>query len=457
MKLPYAEPYKAKTIEIMRSSSPAEREKWIREAHFNLFNLQSDKVYIDLLTDSGTGAMSDRQWAAIMTGDESYAGSRSFELLRDTVEELTGFRYLLPTHQGRAAENVLFSTLIKAGDRIPGNAHFDTTKGHIEFRKAAAIDCTIDEASDPTLIHPFKGNVDLVKLRKELENHREKIPFIIITATCNTAGGQPVSINNIQEVSKLAKEFDKPMVIDAARFAENAWFIRDREPAFSGRPIREIILEMFSYFDAMTFSAKKDAIVNIGGLLAMRHADWYERASVFNIMFEGYLTYGGQAGRDLAALAQGLRESTELEYLEARIHQVAWLGNRMKEVGVPLLEPFGGHAIFVDALRALPQVSRDQFPAQTLAIELYKEGGIRSAEIGTLMADRDPVTGKNRYPNLEMVRLAIPRRVYSQNHMDYVAVAAANVMERAGKITSGYKIVREAPILRHFTVALEPA
>ena len=457
MKLPYAEPYKAKTIEIMRSSSPDEREKWIREAHFNLFNLQSDKVYIDLLTDSGTGAMSDRQWAAIMTGDESYAGSRSFELLRDTVEELTGFRYLLPTHQGRAAENVLFSTLIKAGDRIPGNAHFDTTKGHIEFRKAAAIDCTIDEASDPTLIHPFKGNVDLVKLRKELENHREKIPFIIITATCNTAGGQPVSINNIQEVSKLAKEFDKPMVIDAARFAENAWFIRDREPAFSGRPIREIILEMFSYFDAMTFSAKKDAIVNIGGLLAMRHADWYERASVFNIMFEGYLTYGGQAGRDLAALAQGLRESTELEYLEARIHQVAWLGNRMKEVGVPLLEPFGGHAIFVDALRALPQVSRDQFPAQTLAIELYKEGGIRSAEIGTLMADRDPVTGKNRYPNLEMVRLAIPRRVYSQNHMDYVAVAAANVMERAGKITSGYKIVREAPILRHFTVALEPA
>jgi len=457
MKLPFAEPYKSKTIEIIRTSSPAERERWIRDARYNLFNLPSDQVYIDLLTDSGTGALSDRQWAAMMTGDESYAGSRSFDQLRDTVEELTGFRYLLPTHQGRAAENVLFSTLIKAGDRIPGNAHFDTTKGHIEFRKAMAVDCTIAEASDPTCIHPFKGNVDLAKLRSELENHRDRIPFIIITATCNTAGGQPVSIRNIREVHGIAREFGKPMVIDAARFAENAWFIREREPAYSGRPMREIILEMFSYFDAMTFSAKKDAIVNIGGLLALRDADWYQKASVFNIMFEGYLTYGGQAGRDLAALAQGLRESTEPEYLEARIQQVAWLGQRMKEFGVPVLEPFGGHAIFVDALRALPLVSREQFPAQTLAIELYKEGGIRTAEIGTLMADRDPISGQNRYPALEMVRLAIPRRVYSQNHMDYVAVAAANVMERAEKITSGYNIVREAPILRHFTVELEPA
>jgi len=456
MKLPSVEPYKIKAIEHLYPSNREQRDQWIKEANYNLFNLRSEQVFIDLLTDSGTGAMSDVQWSAIMSGDESYAGSRSFRQLSDTVQEITGFQFVLPTHQGRAAENVLFSAMVSEGDRIPGNAHFDTTKGHIEFRKAHAIDCTIAGSKDPSLIHPFKGNVDPDLLRSELSLHHQKIPFVIITATCNTAGGQPVSMANIREVKKIADEFNKPLVIDAARFAENAWFIKTREPEFSDKPIRAIIREMFSYFDAMTMSAKKDGIVNIGGLIAMNSKELFDKASVFNILFEGYLTYGGQAGRDLAALAQGLRESTTDTYLESRISQVAWLGNRMKELGVPVVEPFGGHAIFIDALRALPTIPREQFPAQTLAIELYREGGIRCAEIGTLMADRDPQTRENRYPTLELVRLAIPRRVYTQNHMDYVAVSAARVMQRADKILSGYRIVHEAPILRHFTVELAP-
>ncbi|MFO7617174.1 MAG: tryptophanase [Bacteroidales bacterium] len=456
MTLPTCEPFKIKAIESLYPSTRDERESWLREAHFNLFNLRSERVFLDYLTDSGTGAMSDRQWAAIMTGDESYAGSRSYYELKETIGELTGFTHVLPTHQGRAAENVLFSVLVKEGDRVPGNAQFDTTKGHIEFRKAEAVDCTIQEAFDTTLIHPFKGNVDLSLLEKVLLESGDRIPFILITATCNTAGGQPISMENIRGVKKLADRFGKLLVMDAARFAENAWFIRQREPGYEGVSIREIVREMFSYFDAATMSAKKDGIVNIGGFIAMREEELFRQASVFNIMFEGYLTYGGQAGRDMAALAQGLRESTELAYLDWRIGQVAFLGEEMKRLGVPVLEPFGGHAIFVDALKALPLVPREEFPGQTFAIELYREGGIRTAEIGTLMADRDPVTRENRFPALELVRLAVPRRVYTSDHIRYTAAVAGKVMERAGAIRTGYRLTREAPILRHFTMELEP-
>jgi tryptophanase len=455
--LPYCEPYKIKMVESLYRGTVAEREEWIREARYNIFNLRSEQVFIDLLTDSGTGAMSDRQWSAIMTGDESYAGSRSFHELRETLTELTGFEHILPTHQGRAAENVLFSVLVKPGDKVPGNAHFDTTKGHIEFRQAEAVDCTIDEAYDTTLIHPFKGNVSLEKLEKVMAESAGSVPFILVTATCNTAGGQPVSMENMRAVRQLADRYGKPLILDAARFAENAWFIKSREPGYGDRSIREIVREMCSLFDGATMSAKKDGLVNIGGFIALKDKEIYRQASTFNIMFEGFLTYGGQAGRDMAALAQGLRESTEASYLEARIGQVAYLGGKLKERGIPVQEPFGGHAIFVDALRFLPQVPREEFPGQTLVVELYKAGGIRSAEIGTLMADRDPVTRENRYPALELVRLAVPRRVYTNNHMDYAAAVAGEVFERAANISSGYRLVYEAPIMRHFTIELEPA
>ncbi|MCX6223889.1 MAG: tryptophanase [Bacteroidia bacterium] len=454
--LPFCEPYKIKMIEPLYRSTREERENWIREARFNIFNLKSEQVFIDFLTDSGTGAMSDRQWAAIMSGDESYAGSRSFYELRDTIRELTGFEYLLPTHQGRAAENVLFSVLVKEGQLVPGNAHFDTTKGHIEFRKAIAVDCTIDEAYDTTKPHPFKGNVNISKLESLLKESADRVSFILITATCNTAGGQPVSMDNIRQVRNLAGRYGKLLIIDAARFAENAWFIKNREEGYQNKSIREIVLEMFSNFDGATVSAKKDGIVNIGGFIALKSKELYEEASMFNIMFEGFLTYGGQAGRDMAAMAQGLREAIEFDYLESRISQVSYLGEKMKSYGIPVLEPFGGHAIFIDALRFFPNIPREEFPGQTLVIELYKAGGIRCAEIGSLMADRDPVTRENRYAALELVRLAIPRRAYTNNHMDYAAAAALKVLEASQNISRGYRLTREAPIMRHFTMELEP-
>ncbi|HHN48224.1 MAG TPA: aminotransferase class I/II-fold pyridoxal phosphate-dependent enzyme, partial [Bacteroidales bacterium] len=406
--------------------------------------------------DSGTGAMSDRQWAAMMLGDESYAGASSYYKLKDAIKDITGFNYFLPTHQGRAAENVLFSVLVKSGDLIPGNAHFDTTKGHIEFRKATAVDCTIDEASDPELIHPFKGNIDLEKLEDILRsNPKEKIPFVIVTVTCNTSGGQPVSMQNIREVAALAKKYGIPVIFDSARFAENAYFIKTREEGYANKTIREIVLEMFSHADAMTMSSKKDAIVNMGGFIAMNDENLFKEASLFNIMFEGYVTYGGMSGRDMNALAQGLYEGTEFEYLNTRIGQVAYLGKKLESYGIPVIKPSGGHAIFVDSLKFLPHVPREEFPAQTLAIELYIEGGVRGVEIGTLLADRDPATRENRFPKLELVRLAIPRRVYTNNHMDYTASALANVFERRNQIRRGVRIVNEAPILRHFTAELE--
>ncbi len=457
MELPFAESYKIKMVEPIRKSTREERERWIKKANYNLFNLKSNQVFIDLLTDSGTGAMSDRQWASMMLGDESYAGASSYYNLKQAIKNILGFDYFLPTHQGRAAENVLFSALISEGDVVPGNTHFDTTKGHIEFRKASAIDCTIDEAFDTTIHHPFKGNIDLNKLENVfIQYTNEKIPCIIVTVTCNSSGGQPVSMQNLKEVYELSKQYGIRVIFDSARFAENAYFIKMREEGYAHKTIKEIVTEMYSYADGMTMSSKKDAIVNMGGFIALREEDLFKKAAQFNIIYEGYITYGGMSGRDMNALAQGLDEGTEFDYLETRIKQVEYLGKRLKEFGVPVQEPFGGHAIFVDAKRFLPHLPVEQFVAQTLAVELYIEAGVRGVEIGTLLADRDPATRENRYPKLELLRLAIPRRVYTNNHMDVIAVALKNVYDRRNEIKTGYKIVNEAPILRHFTVELAP-
>jgi len=445
-------------VESIHKSTRAQRGQWISDAHYNLFNLKSDHVFIDLLTDSGTGAMSDKQWSAIMEGDESYAGARSYYKLKEAIEDITGFPFFLPTHQGRAAENVLFSSIIKAGDILPGNSHFDTTKGHIEFRKAHAVDCTIDAAADTTLELPFKGNMDLDKLENVLKKYpKEQIPCIVITVTNNTAGGQPVSMENVKGVSNLAKRYGVKVLIDSARFAENAYFIKTREKGYEHKSIREIVREMFSYADFMTMSSKKDAIVNIGGFIGFRHEKDWVNCQMYNIMFEGYITYGGMSGRDMNALAVGLYEGTEFDYLETRISQVAYLGHKLDEYGIPYQRPAGGHAIFLDAKKILTNVPKEQFIAQTLGVELYLESGVRAVEIGTLLADRDPETRENRYPELELLRLAIPRRVYTNNHMDYIAAAVKNVFDRRGSINKGYIITKEMPIMRHFTIELKPA
>lgn len=454
--LPYAEPYKIKMVEAMHPSTREERELWLKEARYNLFNLKSSQVFIDLLTDSGTGAMSQEQWSALMSGDEAYAGSKSFDKLSEVITSLTGFPYVLPTHQGRAAENVLFSVLVKERHVVPGNAHFDTTKGHIEFRKARAFDCTIDEASDTTLYHPFKGNLDIKKLENVVQVYgKERIPMIIVTITCNSTGGQPVSMENLKAVREFADRYGIPVIFDAARFAENAYFIKTREEQYEDRSIREIIREMFSLADGMTMSSKKDGIVNMGGFIALQSKAIFQEATTFNILFEGYITYGGMSGRDMAALAQGLEEACTFAYLESRVKQVHYLGEGLKLKGIPVQEPFGGHAIFVDATRFLTRVPKEEYIAQTLAAELYLESGVRAVEIGTLLADRDPETRENRYPKLELLRLTIPRRVYTRNHMDYVVAALHNIYLRRDQITSGYKIRYEAPIMRHFTVELE--
>lgn len=456
MELPYAESWKIKMVEPIKRSTREEREEWLKKANYNVFQLRADQVYIDCLTDSGTGAMSDRQWAALMMGDESYAGARSFFELKDTITRLTGFEFVIPTHQGRAAENVLFSSLVKAGDIVPGNSHFDTTKGHIEARKAFAVDCTVDEAKDTQLEAPFKGNVDIKKLEAVLEKDADKIPFIIITITNNTAGGQPVSMENLRAIKALAEKYGKRVIFDSARFAENAYFIKTREKGYEDKTIKEICLEMFQYADAMTMSAKKDGLVNMGGFIATRHEDWYDGAKAFCIPFEGYLTYGGMNGRDMAALAVGLDENTEFDMLHTRIHQVEYLAKKLDEYGVPYQRPAGGHAIFVDASLILTKVPKEEFPAQTLTVELYKEAGVRGCEIGYILADRDPVTRENRFGGLDFVRLAIPRRTYTDNHMNVIAAALKNVFDRRDEITRGLKIVWEAELMRHFTVKLEP-
>ena len=455
MELPFAESWKIKMVEPIRKSTRSEREQWLKAANYNVFQLNAEEVYIDLLTDSGTGAMSDRQWAGVMMGDESYAGATSFRNLQKAIEKITGFKYVVPTHQGRAAENVLFSVLVKEGDYIPGNSHFDTTKGHIESRKAFAVDLTVDDAKDTQKEVPFKGNVDIDKLEKFLAEKADKVPFVIVTITNNTAGGQPVSMDNLRRVRQVADKYNKPVVFDSARFAENAYFIKVREKGYENKTIKEICLEMFSLADAMTMSAKKDAIVNMGGFIATRKQDWYDKAKVLGIIYEGYLTYGGMNGRDMNALAIGLDENTEFDNLETRIKQVEYLAAKLDEYGIPYQRPAGGHAIFVDATRVLTHVPKEEFPAQTLTVELYLEAGIRGCEIGYLLADRDPVTRENRFGGLDLLRLAIPRRVYTNNHMDVVAVALKNVFDRRESITRGVKIVWEAEIMRHFTVKLE--
>lgn len=457
MELPFAESYRIKMVEIIRKSTLEERQKWIKDAKYNLFLLKSEQVFIDLLTDSGTGAMSDKQWSEMMLGDESYAGASSYYKMKEAIFNITGFDRFLPTHQGRAAENVLFSVLVKEGNLVPGNSHFDTTKGHIEFRKAFAVDCTIDEAFDTTCTHPFKGNVDPEKLEDVLKKSADKIPFIIVTLTNNSAGGQPVSMENLRMVRQIADRYGKIVVFDSARFAENAYFIKLREEKYKNVPIRTIALEMFSYADVMTMSCKKDAIVNIGGFIGMRDEELFRQCSVFNIMFEGYITYGGLAGRDMNAIAQGLYEGTDFEFLDTRVKQVEYLGKQLIESGIPVQQPIGGHAVFVDAKRFLPNLKKEEFQAQTLAIQLYLEAGVRGVEIGALVADRDPITRENRFPKLEFLRLAIPRRVYTNNHMDVVAVALKNVFDRRKEVTRGMKIIREASIMRHFTVELDLA
>ncbi len=455
MELPFAEAWKIKMVEPIHKSTRAEREKWLAEAHNNVFMLKAEQVYIDCLTDSGTGAMSDRQWSALMMGDESYSGARSFFELKDTITRITGFEYVIPTHQGRAAENVLFSYLVKEGMVVPGNAHFDTTKGHIEFRKATAIDVTIDEAKDTQLELPFKGNVSLEKLEKVLKENPGKVPFMVLTVTNNTVGGQPVSMKNIRETAELCHKYGVPVNMDSARFAENAYFIKMREEGYADKTIKEIAKEMFSYVDSMTMSAKKDGLVNMGGFIATNKQDWYEGAKAFCIPFEGFLTYGGMNGRDMAALAVGLDENTEFDMLDTRIKQVQYLAKKLDEYGIPYQRPVGGHALFIDADKVLTNVPKEEFPAQTLTCELYLEAGVRGCEIGYLLADRDPVTRQNRFNGMDFLRLCICRRVYTNNHMDVIAAALKNVYDRRESIKHGVRITWEAELMRHFTVQLE--
>jgi len=456
MVLPHIPPYKTKVVEPVYFRSRKERAKKIEEVNYNLFNLHSDWVIVDLMTDSGTGAMSEQQWSEVMLGDESYAGSESYFKLSRAVQDIMGFEYLAPTHQGRAAENILFSAVVKEGDAIPGNAHFDTTKGHIEFRKAKAIDCTIDAAYDTAVEHPFKGNIDLEKLESTItEFGHSNVPFINITVTCNTVGGQPVSLQNIKDTCALAKQYGIPVYMDIARYAENAYFIKTREEAYKDWTIRDIIKEMFTDVAVVWMSAKKDGLVNIGGFIALHDAELYERLGQFTIIYEGFLTYGGMSGRAMGALAVGLYEGVEFDYLNDRIEQVRYLGERLKEYDVPIQEPVGGHALYIDAKRMLPHIPQSEYPAQLLGVEAYIEGGVRGVEIGTLLADRDPETGLDRIPEMELLRLALPRRVYSMQHMDYVATTLANVKERSKDLKHGFKIIKQAEILRHFTVALE--
>ena len=455
MKLPHIPPYKTKVVEPVYFKSKEQRTEKIKSVAYNLFNLHSDWVIVDLMTDSGTGAMSEQQWSEIMLGDESYAGSESYFKLIRTVQEIMGFEFVAPTHQGRAAENVLFSAIIKEGDVVPGNAHFDTTKGHIEFRKAMAVDCTVREAFDTSSHHPFKGNIDIEKLKQVIEvNGKDKIPFINITVTCNTVGGQPVSLSNIKDTCTLATRHGIPVYMDIARYAENAYFIKTREEEYADWSIQDIVKEMFSEVEVVWMSAKKDGLVNIGGFIALNDKNLYEKISQFTIIYEGFITYGGMSGRAMGALAQGLQEALNFDYLHDRVHQVNYLGEQLKSFGVPIQEPIGGHALYIDAMKMLPHIPQSEYPAQLLGVEAYIEGGVRGVEVGTLLADRDPVTGEDRHPDMELLRLAIPRRVYSLSHMDYVAATLKNVYDRSHELKRGLRIEKQASLLRHFTVEL---
>lgn len=450
-----AEPFKIKMIEPMKMTTREEREQYLKEANYNLFSLKSDYVYIDCLTDSGTGAMSDSQWAGIMKGDESYAGARPYYKLMDAVKDIFGYNYAQPVHQGRAAEKVLFPCLLKEGQYSLSNMHFDTTRGHVTLCKAIPKDIVVNEATDTENFAPFKGNMDVERMEAFInEVGCDKVGVIIMTITNNSAGGQPVSMENIKETSVIAKKYNIPFVIDAARFAENAYFIKTREVGYEDKSIKDITREAFSHADAFTMSAKKDAIVNMGGLIGIKdNENLYNAVKGFTVPFEGFVTYGGLSGRDLEALAIGLYEGIDYDFLRYRIGQVQYLGELLKEGGVPFQYPTGGHAVFIDAKKLLPHIPYYEFPAQALACELYLEAGIRGCDIGSYMLD--PVDGVQPESEMEFTRLCIPRRVYTKAHLDIIAEALINIKENASKI-KGYEIVWQPEVLRHFTAKLKP-
>ncbi len=450
------EPFKIKSVEPIRFTTVRDREEVLRRSNYNLFLVPAEDVMIDLLTDSGTAAMSADQWAGIMRGDESYAGARSFYRFDDKVRELTGLKHIIPTHQGRAAERILFAILGGHGKHVPNNSHFDTTRANAEFSGAVAVDLPTAEGVDPDCIAPFKGNIDTAALEQFIEKVRpENVPLCMITVTNNSQGGQPVSMANIRETKRICRNYGIPLFLDACRFAENAYFIKLREPGYADRSVKSIVQEMFSYADGATMSAKKDAIVNIGGFIAMNDDQLAAKARNLLIVTEGFPTYGGLAGRDLEAIAIGLEEVLDEHYLQYRIRSTAYLGDRIAQAGVPILQPPGGHAIYLNARKFLPHIPLDQYPGQSLAIELYRWAGIRSVEIGSVMFGRYDAAGKLIPARMELVRLAIPRRVYTQSHIDYVIEAIIEVFHNRDKLP-GYRIVEEPPVLRHFTAKFEP-
>ena len=452
----WAEPWRVKVVEPLRITTRAERERAIREAGYNTFLLRSEDVYIDLLTDSGTSAMSDRQWAGMMLGDEAYAGSRNFYSLQDAVQRYYGYPHLVPTHQGRGAEHILSRILISAGDHVPGNMYFTTTRAHQELAGGTFHDVIIDEAHDPTSEHPFKGNVDLAKLDAVVERHGALyVPYVSVAATVNMAGGQPVSLANLRELREYTRANGIMVILDATRAVENAWFIQQREPGQRDRPVADILREMCALTDGATMSGKKDSLVNIGGWLGLRDELLAERARNLVVVYEGLHTYGGLAGRDMEAMAIGIEESVQEDHIRSRIGQVLYLGEKLVDAGVPIVRPIGGHAVFLDAAAMLPHIPREQFPAQSLAAALYVESGIRAMERGAVSAGRDPRTGENRYPPLELVRLTIPRRVYTQAHIDVTAEAVAAVYQARDRVR-GLRFTYEPDMLRFFQARFEP-